>query len=155
MSKYKNKKVVVDEIEFDSKHESEYYLLLKNEKEEGKIKDFELQKKYELQPSFKKYGKSHRAITYTVDFVIYHLSGDIECVDVKGMETQQGVMRRKMFDFLYPNLKLTWVQKSIKHGDENGWIEYDKLKKIRAAAKKEKKIAEGKKNKPSTKKGGK
>lgn len=153
MSKYKNKKVIVDGIEFDSKHESEYYELLKRFKEEGKIKDFELQKKYELQPSFKKYGKSYRAITYTVDFVIYHLNEDIECVDVKGMETQQGVMRRKMFDFLYPHLKLTWVQKSIKHGDENGWIEYDDLKKKRAAAKKEKELKEGKK-KPS-KKGGK
>lgn len=137
-SKYKNKKVVVDGIEFDSKHESEYYLLLKKQKEEGKINDFELQKKYELQPGFKKYGKSYRAITYTVDFVIHHLNGSIECVDVKGMETQQGVMRRKMFDFLYPNLVLTWIQKSIKYGDENGWIEYDQLKKKRAAAKKEK-----------------
>lgn len=145
MSKYKNKKVVVDGIEFDSEHESEYYLVLKKEKEQGKIKDFELQKKYVLQEGFKKYGKSYRPITYTVDFVIHHLNGEIECVDVKGMETQQGIMRRKMFDFLYPHLKLTWVQKNLKHGDENGWIEYDELKKKRAAAKKEKAKAEGKK----------
>lgn len=144
MSKYKNKEVFVDGIKFDSKHESEYYILLKRFKEEGIIKDFELQKKYELQPAFKKYGKTHRAITYTVDYVVYHWDNEIECIDIKGMETQQGVLRRKMFDCLYPNLKLTWLQKNIKHGDENGWIESDKLKKIRSLAKKEKKKKEGK-----------
>lgn len=139
MSKYKNKKVVIDNIEFDSKHEAEYYKLLKRLKEEGNIKDFELQKKFELQPAFKKYGKNHRDITYTVDFSIYYLDGEVEHIDIKGMATQASEMRRKMFDYLYPNLKLIWLQKSIKHGDENGWIEYDKLKKKRSLAKKEKK----------------
>lgn len=135
MSKYKNKKVVVDGVKFDSKHEGEYYLYLKRLKEEGKIKDFGLQYKFELQPSFKKYGKTHRAITYTVDFAIYHNNGDVEYVDVKGMETQQGIMRKKMFDYLFDE-KLTWVQRSIKYGDENGWINYDDLKKKRKLAKK-------------------
>lgn len=135
MNKYKNKKVVADGIKFDSKHEAEYYLYLKKLKEEGKIKDFQLQHKFELQPSFKKYGKTHRAITYTVDFAIYHNNGDVEYVDVKGMETQQGIMRKKMFDYLFDE-KLTWIQKSIKYGDENGWINYDDLKKKRKVAKK-------------------
>ena len=45
-------------------------------------------------------------------------------------------MRRKMFDYKYPNEKLTWIQKSIKYGDENGWIEYEELKKKRKIAKK-------------------
>lgn len=135
MSKYKNKKVVVDGVKFDSKHEAEYFLYLKRLKEEGKIKDFGLQHKFELQPSFKKYGKTHRAITYTVDFAIYHNNGDVEYVDVKGMETQQGIMRKKMFDYLFDE-KLTWVQRSIKYGDENGWINYDDLKKKRKLAKK-------------------
>lgn len=135
MSKYKNKKVVVDGVKFDSKHEAEYYIYLKRLKKEGKIKDFGLQHKFELQPSFKKYGKTHRAITYTVDFAIYHNNGDVEYVDVKGMETQQGIMRKKMFDYLFDE-KLTWVQRSIKYGDENGWINYDDLKKKRKLAKK-------------------
>lgn len=138
MNKYNNKEVVIDGIKFDSKHEAEYYLLLKRELAEGKIKGFELQEKFELQPAFKKYGKSHRAITYTVDFSIYYLDGEVEHIDIKGMSTQASEMRRKMFDYLYPNLKLTWLQKSIKHGDENGWIDYDKLKKIRSLAKKNK-----------------
>lgn len=135
MNKYKNKKVEVDGVKFDSKHEAEYYLYLKKLKKEGKIKDFGLQHKFELQPSFKKYGKTHRAITYTVDFAIYHNNGEVEYIDVKGMETQQGVMRKKMFDYLFDE-KLTWVQRSIKYGDENGWIEYEELKKKRKTAKK-------------------
>ncbi|UEL49712.1 DUF1064 domain-containing protein [Terrisporobacter hibernicus] len=74
-------------------------------------------------------------MTYTVDFAIYHNNGDVEYVDVKGMETQQGIMRKKMFDYLFDE-KLTWVQRSIKYGDENGWINYDDLKKKRKLAKK-------------------
>lgn len=136
MNKYKNKKVEVDGVKFDSKHEAEYYLYLKKLKKEGKIKDFGLQHKFELQPSFKKYGKTHRAITYTTDFSVVHKDGTLEHIDIKGMETQQGVMRRKMFDYKYPNEKLTWIQKSIKYGDENGWIEYEELKKKRKISKK-------------------
>ena len=40
-----------------------------------------------------------------------------------------------MFDYKYKE-KLTWIQKSIKYGDEYGWIEYEELKKKRKAAKK-------------------
>ncbi|HBF3147915.1 TPA: DUF1064 domain-containing protein, partial [Clostridioides difficile] len=50
MSKYNNKKIVIDGIKFDSKDESEYYLYLKEKKENGEIKDFGLQQKFELQP---------------------------------------------------------------------------------------------------------
>ena len=135
MNKYRNKKVEIDGIKFDSKHEGEYYLYLKRQREEGKIKDFGLQTKFELQPSFKKYGKTHRAITYTVDFAVYHWNGEVEYIDIKGMETHQGTMRKKMFDYKYRE-KLTWIQKSIKYGDEYGWIEYEELKKKRKAAKK-------------------
>lgn len=44
MSKYKNKKVVVDNILFDSKKEANYYTKLKILKDAGKITDLELQK---------------------------------------------------------------------------------------------------------------
>ncbi len=135
MSKYKNKKVEIDGIKFDSKDESQYYLYLKKQKEDGKIKDFGLQQKFELQPSFKKDGKTHRAITYTVDFAVYKWDGEVEYIDVKGMETQQGLLRKKLFDYKYPDLKLIWVAKSLKYGVDE-WIEYSELKKKRKAAKK-------------------
>lgn len=135
MSKYKNKKVEIDGIKFDSKDEAQYYLYLKKQKEDGKIKDFGLQQKFELQPSFKKDGKTHRAITYTVDFAVYKWNGEVEYIDVKGMETQQGLLRKKLFDYKYPDLKLIWVAKSLKYSVD-GWIEYSELKKKRKAAKK-------------------
>ncbi|HIG0358897.1 MAG: DUF1064 domain-containing protein [Clostridium sp.] len=134
-SKYGAKKIVIDGITFDSKDEGRYYLYLKELKAKDKILNFERQPKYELQPSFKKYGKTHKAITYAPDFLIYHLDGSEELIDVKGTETQQGNMRRKMFDYKYPDLKLTWISRSLKYSS-TGWIEYDELKKIRRENKK-------------------
>lgn len=138
-NKYNAKKITIDGINFDSKDEALFYQYLKELKSNEKIINFELQPKYGLLDSFEKYGKKHRGITYTPDFLVYHVDGSEELIDVKGMGTQQGDMRRKMFDSRYPNLRLTWVSRSLKYGDENGWIQYDELKKIRRENKKVKK----------------
>lgn len=137
MSKYNNKKTMIDGIKFDSKDEAEYYLYLKDKKAKGEIKDFVLQQKFELQPKFKKFGVSERAITYTVDFAIYKWNGEVEYIDVKGFGTQQGEIKRKIFDYNFPE-KLTWVSKSKKYGVD-GWIEYKELNKKKREAKKNKK----------------
>ena len=133
--KYNNNRITVDGIRFDSKDEARYYELLKRKKAQGEILNFELQPKYLLQPAFNYNGKTIRAITYTADFLVYHLDGTEEVVDIKslGTATQQGLLRRKMFWFKYPDLKLTWLCRNLKHGDENGWIEYEELKKTRRA----------------------
>jgi hypothetical protein len=130
MTKYNSKKVMVDDIQFDSRDESLYFLVLKQQLSDGLFAKFTLQPKYELVPKFEKNGVKSRAITYSPDFEIWHHDGTIEVIDVKGMATQQGDMRRKLFDFYYPNIKLTWISRSIKYG-ENGWIEYAELKKCR------------------------
>ncbi|MBP1854668.1 DUF1064 domain-containing protein [Metaclostridioides mangenotii] len=135
-SKYRSKKVVVDNIKFDSKFEAEYYTDLKRKKEKGEIKDFGLQYKFELQPSFKKDGKTKRSITYIADFAIYHNDGQVEYIDTKGFSSDVAKIKRKMFDYRYPDSKLTWISKSFKYGGKNGLIEYDELqKKIREAKK--------------------
>ena len=131
MNKYNSRKIVLDGITFDSKEEARYYEYLKTKRAAGRIQNFELQPNYTLQPSFKRDGKTIRAITYTADFLVYHLDGSEEVIDVKGMETQQGIMRRKMMQYRYPELKLTWICRSLKFGDKDGWIEYDALKKAR------------------------
>ena len=82
------------------------------------------------------------AITYTVDFVVTYSTGDVVAIDVKGMSTQQGEMRRKMFVYHNQGLPLVWVAKSKKYGDKYGWIDYDELQKKRREAKK-KKAAKG------------
>ena len=90
INKYNSKKIVIDGIKFDSKAEGEFYIYLKDLKEQGKIKDIILQEKLILQEGFKKDGKTFRPITYTVDFTFTTNTGELIRVDVKGMETQQG-----------------------------------------------------------------
>ena len=138
--KYNNKKVEIDEIKFDSKDESLYYLYLKKCKAIGSIIDFELQPKYELIPKFKYMGENRRAITYAPDFKIINSDGSIHVIDVKSMgtATQQGELRRKLFEYKYPELELMWVCRNLKHGDVDGWIKYEDLKKIYRDAKKNK-----------------
>ena len=134
-SKYGSKKIEIDGIVFDSIAEGEFYLYLKDLKEQGKIKKIILQEKLVLQEGFKKNGKTNRAITYTVDFTVLDDEDKLTRIDVKGMETQQGNLNRKMYDYKY-NEPLVWVAKNKKYGNEQGWIEYDRLKKKRRDAKK-------------------
>lgn len=135
MGKYKSSKITIDGYTFDSRDESRFYEHLLTLKAKEEILNFELQPKYTLIPSFKKYGKTHRAMTYTPDFMVYHNDGSVELVDVKGFSTQQGELRRKLFDYKFPDLKLTWISRSLKYG-ETGWIEYSELQKIRRDNKK-------------------
>lgn len=132
MSKYLSHKTTVDGIVFDSKDEAKYYEALKIRKYRGEIQNFELQPKFTLINGFKKDGKTYRAITYTPDFTIYHNDGSVEYVDVKGMTTQQGELRIKLFNYFYKDLKLSIVSRSLKYGDSYGFIDYYELKKIRS-----------------------
>ena len=131
MSKYLSHKTVVDGITFDSKDEAKYYEALKIRKYRGEIQNFELQPKFTLVQGFKKNGKTYRAITYTPDFVIYHNDNSEEYIDVKGMTTQQGELRIKLFYHFYRDLKLSIVARNLKYGDEYGFIDYYELQKIR------------------------
>lgn len=131
MSKYNSKKITIDGITFDSKDEAMYYNVLKIRKFKEEIQNFELQPKFILIEGFKKDGKTYRPITYTPDFTIYHNDNSIEYVDVKGMTTQQGELRIKLFNWKYRDKKLSIVARSIKYGDEYGFIDYYELQKIR------------------------
>ena len=132
MSKYNSEKVVLDGITFDSKDEMKYYEALKTRRAKGEIQNFELQPKFTLIEGFKKDGKTYRPITYTPDFTVYHNDDTVEYVDVKGMTTQQGEMRIKLFNWKYRDLKLSIVARNLKYGDEYGFIDFYELKKIRS-----------------------
>lgn len=137
-NKYKNKKVVRHGLKFDSEDEADYNDLLVDLQRQGVVKSFERQVKFVLQPSFMCGGRRYMAITYTVDFVVTYSTGAVVAIDVKGMSTQQGEMRRKMFVYHNQGLPLVWVAKSKKYGDKYGWIDYDELQKKRREAKKQK-----------------
>lgn len=96
-NKYKNKKVVVDNILFDSKKEANYYTKLKILRDAGKILDLELQKRFVLQQGFKLHGKTYRAITYIADFVYKDQEGQTHVVDTKGYRTQVYKIKKKLF----------------------------------------------------------
>lgn len=96
MNKYKNKKVMIDNILFDSKKEANYYTYLKTLERAGKIKNLELQKKITLQGSFKLNGKTIRAITYIADFV-YEDDKGVHVVDTKGYRTEVYKIKKKLF----------------------------------------------------------
>lgn len=109
-NKYGNRKTEIDGIKFDSQKEAEYYCQLKLLKRAGEIKDFGMQQRYELLPTFKKNGMTFKSVTYVADFVIVNNDGTTEVVDVKGMETQVFKIKQKLFEYMYPNLSLKIVK---------------------------------------------
>lgn len=129
-----------DGIVFDSQLEMRYYSeVIIPCVENGEIKKFELQKKYELQPSFHYHGKSVLPITYVADFHIEYSDGHVEVIDTKGMPDSVAKIKRKLFWFQYPNIKYRWLAYSKKWG---GWLDYDTLQKLRRDEKRSKKKKE-------------
>lgn len=100
--KYHNKKVTYDGRTFDSIKEMNYYLKLKLLENAGKIKELELQKEFEIQPSYRLNNKSRRKITYRADFT-YKTTEDnqIHVIDVKGYRTDVYKIKKKMFEYKY------------------------------------------------------
>lgn len=109
-SKYHSKKVIIDDIKFDSKKEAERYIQLKLLEKAKLIKDLELQKSFELQPTFKKNGKTYRKIAYIADFYYFDNHLDKYIVeDVKGFKTKEYALKKKIFEYVYPDLELIEV----------------------------------------------
>lgn len=104
MSKYNNKKTIVDNIKFDSKSEANRYIELKMLEKARKISDLELQPKFILQEKYiNNKGEKIRAITYKADFC--YLEGNkIVVEDVKGVETKEFKIKRKLFENKYRDI---------------------------------------------------
>lgn len=111
-SKYKNKKVLFDGIEFDSKKECNRYIDLKLLERQGLIKDLRRQVIFELQPSYKKNGKTIRPIYYVADFAYIDVkTGKTIIEDVKSEATKTQVYRlkKKILEYKYENLEIKEV----------------------------------------------
>lgn len=109
MNKYRNKKVIVDGEEFDSKKEGNRYKELKLLLKVGKISNLELQPRFLLQDGFKKNGRTFRKIEYIADFK-YIENGKTIVEDVKGMQTDVFKIKHKIFEKVYPNLELKIIK---------------------------------------------
>ena len=110
--KYKNEEKVVDGIKFDSKLEARRYIQLKLLLRAGEITDLHTQAEYELQPSYKKNGKTIRAIKYIADFVYYDVrEGKTIIEDTKGFRNDVFKLKKKIFEYKYPDLELREITK--------------------------------------------
>ena len=109
MSKYRNRKTLIKGILFDSEREGLRYLELLSREKAGEIQDLKLQEAFEIQPAFKKDGKHYRAIYYVADFS-YNQGGQRIVEDVKGFKTAVFQLKRKMFEYRYPDLTLRIVK---------------------------------------------
>lgn len=102
-SKYGNRKTIIDGITFDSKKESERYLILKDMLKYKEIEDLQLQPKFLLQDSFKYNGKTEKKIYYIADFS-YKREGKLVVEDVKGKRTDVYKLKRKLFLYKYKDI---------------------------------------------------
>ena len=112
-SKFGNKKIMVDGIQFDSRKEAKFYLFLKEAQKNGEIRDLRLQVPYELIPAIYEDQVVHlktkdkivskcvqKAVHYVADFVYYdNATGLEEVVDVKSEITRKHpvyLLKKKM-----------------------------------------------------------
>ena len=95
MNKYGNEKNIYNNIKFDSKKESRRYQELLWLQKAKMINDLQLQKKFELQESFKLNGKKFRKIEYICDFFYFDVKENIYVVeDVKSLATKKNPVYR-------------------------------------------------------------
>ncbi len=110
-TKYNNKKTEIDGIKFDSKKESQRYCELKLLEKANIIHSLILQPKFILQEKFKKNGKSYQEIKYIADFQYFcNERQKLVVEDVKGFETTEFKLKRKMFEFMFRDLELTLIK---------------------------------------------
>lgn len=99
MSKYGNRKIIYDGMDFDSKKECQRYIELKILEKAGEIKDLQRQVKYTLIPSQKDdRGKIiERPCVYMADFVYFDCGSNQSVVeDVKGFRTKEYRIKKKL-----------------------------------------------------------
>ena len=109
MNKYHAHKAELDGITFDSKAERDRYAQLKLLLRAGEISDLTLQPEFELIPSYRKNGRTVRAIKYRADFM-YKKNGETVIEDVKGVRTKEFVIKKKLMEWRYPELTITEVR---------------------------------------------
>lgn len=112
MNKYKNKKIVMDGIEFDSRLEANRYCQLKILERAREIKDLRIQVEFVIQPSYKKNNKTIRAIKYIADFVYYDVKKKKTIIeDTKGFRNEVYRIKKKLFEYKYPDLEIVEIRK--------------------------------------------
>lgn len=103
MSKYKNRKIVWEDITFDSKKELTRYQSLLIREKTGEITGLQRQIKYLLIPKQKGKKRVERSLEYVADFV-YLENGELVVEDVKSDYTKKlplYIAKRKMMLYFH------------------------------------------------------
>lgn len=101
MNKYKASKVEIDGIKFDSKRESNRYLILKEQENKGEITNLQIHPLYELIPRQVINGKVvERKCSYEADFS-YYRDNKLVVEDVKGVRTPEYIIKRKLMLYIH------------------------------------------------------
>jgi hypothetical protein len=101
VSKYKNKKITIDGMVFDSRKEYARYRELVLLQRAGQISDLQRQVKYELIPQQRINGKVvERACSYIADFVYVENKKKI-VEDTKGFRTPEYKIKRKLMLYIH------------------------------------------------------
>ena len=90
-SKYKNVRVRIDGINFDSGKEGRYYLKLRAMQEAGMVLYWHRQVIFDL---------AEKA-TYRCDFQVFYPDGSVRYIDVKGFKTKEYILKKKLVRRLY------------------------------------------------------
>ena len=102
-SKYHNQKTRIFGITFDSRHEANRYLELRQMEKDGKISALQIQVPFELVPS-QKDGSGRvveRPLTYIADFVYKGPDGRTVVEDAKGCRTDVYRIKRKLLLYFH------------------------------------------------------
>jgi len=133
ISKDKSKRTY-NGIVFDSVIEMLFYIdYIVPRLESGEILSVNRQAEYELQPRFVHNNKNCSAIKYISDFDVTYSDGKIVVIDIKGMVKPMDSIKRKMFNYRYPDIDLRWINFSKLDG---GWVSLDVIKEGRSKRKK-------------------
>lgn len=104
MNKYRNKKVTIDGITFDSIKESKRYQELKLLERANEITELKLQVPFILLDSYVLNGKKHQGIKYIADFVYIDIRTRkyvVEDVKSSATKTQVYKLKKKLFEQKY------------------------------------------------------
>lgn len=100
-NKYRNQKVQVDGIMFDSKAEAKHYGLLIMAREAGHLK-FERQVPFVFEVTYRANEREvKKKMRYVADFVVKWKGGRVEVQDVKGVRTKEYKQKKKLMSALY------------------------------------------------------
>lgn len=134
-------RVKIDDYEFLSESEADFYLKIKRAKEEGRIKDFDVAPHYLLQQNFIDWrGNKVESIDHYPDFLITRLDGSQYIIDSKGgsFHENDAKIKRKIWMYQHPEIPYYYASVAPKFLGGN-WVETttgnDFLKKLRLAYK--------------------